>query len=298
MDRLKAMATFVRIIEAGSLTAAADSLDQSTASVVRSLAALEKHLGARLLNRTTRRLALTDEGAEFLAWSRHILAEFETMETRFEARQHQPAGVLRLTAPVEFGSVYVAPLITAFLKAHPAMGVELILLDRMVDLLDEGLDLAIRIGHLPDSTMIAKPLGTTRHVLCASPDFIAAAGPPSHPEALRGHPCIAFAPQGQRWGFLDQGKPLTVDIKARLVTNQIRAARLACLDGLGITRLLHYQVAQALADGQLVRLLPDFEQPDMPIQAVYPHSRLLAPRIRHFIDWAAPRLSAALPDPA
>lgn len=297
MDKLKAMATFVRIVEAGSLSAAAGASGQSAASVVRSLAALEKHLGVRLLNRNTRRLALTDEGTEFLAWSRRILAEFDEIEHSFDARRHSPGGLLRLTAPVEFGRRHVAPLVNAFLAQHPAMRVELILLDRMVDLLEEGLDLAVRIGQLPDSSMVAVPLGRTRHVVCASPDYLRAAGQLPHPSALCEHDCIVFAQQGGEWHFIDGGEALTVPVPARLGTNQVQAASLACVQGLGIARLLHYQVAAELADGQLVRLLREFEPPELPVQLVYPHSRLLSSRVRSFIDWMAGRLRLRIPDP-
>lgn len=298
MDRLKAMATFVRIVEAGSLSAAAEGAGQSPAAVVRALAALERHLGVRLLNRNTRRLALTDEGAEFLAWSRRILAEFDAVEHGFDARRHSPGGLLRLTAPVEFGRRHVAPLVNAFLAAHPAMRIELTLADRVADLLDEGLDLALRIGRLPDSSMVAVPLGRTRLVVCASPAYLREAGPVAHPSALRGLACIAFAPHGRHWHFQDRGAPLTQTVSARLVANQVQAASLACTQGLGIARLLHYQVADELADGRLLRLLPAFEPPDLPIQLVYPHARLLSPRVRQFIDWAAPRLATAIPDPS
>ncbi|WP_447587893.1 LysR family transcriptional regulator [Aquipseudomonas campi] len=297
MDRLKAMATFVRIVETGSLSAAADALGQSAASVVRSLAALEKHLGVRLLNRNTRRLALTDEGAEYLAWSRRMLAEFDTLEQRFEARQQDPGGLLRLTAPVAFGQRHVAPLVSEFLRAHPGMQVELTLLDRTVDLLEEGLDLAIRIGHLPDSSMTAITLGATRHVVCVHPSLLQA-GPIEHPATLRERDCIVFAQHGSCWAFLEQGQALSVEVSAKLLLNQVEVARAASIEGMGVVRLLHYQVADALADERLVRLLRAFETPDVPIQMVYPHSRLLSPRVRRFIDWAAPRLKASIPDPS
>lgn len=298
MDRLKAMSTFVRIVEAGSLSGAAVASGQSNAAVVRSLAALERHLGVRLLNRNTRRLALTHEGEEYLAWCRRMLAEFDEVEQRFEARRETPGGLLRLTAPVEFGQRHVAPLVNAFLQAHPAMRVELLLLDRVVDLLEEGLDLAVRIGELPDSAMVALPLGRTRLVLCASPDYLRDAPAIEQPSDLREHSCIGFAPLGRQWLFRESGRVVAEAVRPRLACNQVQAARSACLQGLGITRLLHYQLADALADGRLLRLLPDREPADVPIQMVYPNLRLLSPRVRLFIDWAAPRLAATIPDPA
>lgn len=298
MDRLKAMATLVRIVDSGSLSAAANASGQSTASVVRTLAALEKHLGTRLLNRNTRHLALTDEGAEFLAWSRRILAEFDEVEHGFDARRKSPGGLLRITAPVEFGRRYVAPLVNEFLALHPAIQVELTLLDRLVDLLDEGVELAIRIGQLPDSSLIATPLGHTRLVRCASPEYLQRSGVPQQPSDLLAHACIGFAPQGRQWQFQEQGAVVTRSVSVRMTTNQIQVASLACQQGVGIGQLLHYQVASELADGRLVRVLQAYELADLPIQMVYPHARLLSARVRQFIDWASPRLGAVIPDPA
>ena len=184
MDKLKAMANFVRIVDNGSLSSAADATGQSVASVVRSLAALERHLGVRLLNRSTRRMALTDEGAEYLAWSRRMLADFADMEQRLEASDGAVRGLLRITAPVEFGQRYVAPLVNEFLKEHAEIRVELNLSDQIVPLLDERLDLALRIGHLPDSAMVARQIGSTRLVTCASPDYLSTAPAIDTPAAL------------------------------------------------------------------------------------------------------------------
>lgn len=298
MDKLKAMGTFVRIVETGSLSAAADAAGQSPAAVVRALSALERELGMRLLNRSTRRLALTDEGREYLALSRRVLADVEATERALDARLGAPAGALRITAPVEFGRLHIAPLVNLFLDQHPAMRAELTLLDRVVDLIEEGLDLAFRIGQLPDSSLVGKPVGRTRPVVCASPELLARGGPPAHPSSLADAPCIAFMPQGQTWKFMDGDAPLSVPITPRITTNQVHAARLACLQGLGFTWLLHYQVAEDLAAGRLVRVLAPFEVPALPIQVIYPHARLLSARVRRFIDWTVPRLSAAIPDVA
>ena len=298
MDRLKAMANFVRIVDNGSLSAAADASGQSVASLVRSLAALERHLGVRLLNRSTRRMALTEEGAEYLAWSRRVLADFDDMEQHLDARDGVARGLLRITAPVEFGQRYVAPLVNAFLKEHPAIRVELSLNDQILPLLDERLDLALRIGHLPDSAMVARQVGTTRLVTCASPEYLRSAPPLDNAAALRDHACITFASHGRRWYFRHDGKELAEDISPRLVCNQIRSATLACVQGVGIARLAHYQVADELADGRLVRILEAFEPADLPIQLVYPHALQLSPRVRAFVEWACPQLEKATPRPA
>ncbi|MBA1264658.1 LysR family transcriptional regulator [Stutzerimonas stutzeri] len=295
MDRLKAMANFVRIVDSGSLSSAADATGQSVASLVRSLAALERHLGVRLLNRSTRRMALTDEGTEYLAWSRRVLADFDDMEQRLEARDGIARGLLRLTAPVEFGQRYIAPIVNAFLKEHAEMRVELSLNDQVLPLLDERLDLALRIGHLPDSAMVARQVGTTRLITCASPDYLRTAPAIETPESLREHACITFAPHGRRWYYRHKGKELAQDITPRLVCNQIRAASLACVQGVGITRLMHYQVADELADGRLVRILKDYEPADLPVQLVYPHALQLSPRVRAFVEWAWPRLERDTP---
>lgn len=297
MDRLKAMANFVRIVDSGSFSAAADATGQSVASLVRSLAALERHLGVRLLNRSTRRMALTDEGEEYLAWSRRILASFTEMEQRFEASDGAVRGVLRMTAPVEFGQRFVAPLVNAFLLAHPKVRVELQLSDQVVPLLDERLDLALRIGRLPDSAMVARAVGKTRLVTCASPEYLRGAPVIDSPAALQAHACIALAWQGRHWHYRHREKEWVEDISPRLMCNHIRAARLACLQGVGVTRLMHYQVADELADGRLVRVLQDFEPLDLPIQLVYPHSLQLSPRVRAFVDWAWPQLARLTPDP-
>ncbi|GFM85836.1 LysR family transcriptional regulator [Pseudomonas cichorii] len=297
MDRLKAMANFVRIVDSGSLSSAADVTGQSVASLVRSLAALERYLGVRLLNRSTRRMALTDEGEEYLAWSRRMLADFADMEQRLEARDGIARGLLRVTAPVEFGQRYLAPLVNAFLKDHGEMAAELSLSDQVIPLLDERLDLALRIGHLPDSAMVARKVGTTRLVTCASPDYLHAAPAIASPQSLREHSCITLASQGRHWYFRHKEKELVEDIVPRLVCNQVRAASQACVQGVGITRLMHYQVADELADGRLVRILRDFEPMDLPIQLVYPHSLQLSPRVRAFVEWACPQLERLTPDP-
>lgn len=297
MDRLKAMANFVRIVDCGSLSSAADATGQSVASLVRSLAALERYLGVRLLNRSTRRMALTDEGQEYLAWSRRMLADFDDMEQQLEARDGIARGLLRVTAPVEFGQRYVAPIVNAFLKDHGEIVVDLGLNDQVVPLLDERLDLALRIGLLPDSSMVARKIGATRLITCASPDYLRVAPAIESPGSLRQHACITLASQGRHWYYRHEGKELAEEIAPRLVCNQIRAASLACVQGVGITRLMHYQVADELADGRLVRILKEFEPADIPIHLVYPHSLQLSPRVRAFVEWASPQLERFVPNP-
>lgn len=301
MDKLRAMETFVRIVEAGSLTAAAEALDTSLTSVVRALATLERALGVRLLNRSTRRIAVTEEGRDYFERCRRILAEVEETEASLLARQMNPAGRLLLTAPVMFGRLHVGPVLTDFLAAYPEVQAELMLYDRIVDLLEEGLDIAIRIGHLRDSSLVAVPLGTTRRVVCASPDHLRRQGTPQRPADLSRQPCVRFlgVVPGNEWEFAPAGsagggKPVRVPIRATLVTNQIDAALDACVKGLGCGLFLDYQVHDLLAAGVLRRVLRDFESPPVPVQIVYPHSRLLSSRVRSFVDWSVPRLRERL----
>jgi DNA-binding transcriptional LysR family regulator len=299
MDKLRAMEIFVRIVESGSLTAAAGLRDTSLTSVVRSLATLEARLGTRLLNRTTRRIALTDEGREYFERCRRVLAEVEEAESALSARQAQPAGKLTITAPVMFGRLHVGPVLTDFLAAHPAVHAELMLFDRVVDLLDEGMDAAIRIGHLRDSSLVALALGTTRRIICASPEYLRGAGTPQRPADLAGHRCLQFlgVARGAEWEFADGGaerKAIRVPIKGALVTNQIDVALDACVKGLGCGAFLDYQVRDALAAGTLHRVLQAYEPEPIPVHMVYPHSRLLSSRVRSFVDWVVPRLRQRL----
>ncbi len=290
------MTIFVRIVESGSLSAAADRLGTSPTSVVRSLSALEKSLGVRLLNRTTRRMALTDEGREYFERCRHLLAEVEAAEAVLLARQVQPAGRLVITAPVMFGRLHVAPVVTDFLAAFPEIRVELLLVDRVVDLINEGIDLAVRIGALPDSSLVAMPLGSTRRILCASPDYLARYGQPTHPDELSGHRAIRIigGSAGLDWEFRGDGATWRVPIPDILATNHIDCAIDACCKGVGCGRFFSYQVREHLAAGTLVRLLSAYEPSPVPVSFAYPHSRLLSSRVRAFIDRAAPTLRGKL----
>lgn len=296
MDKLRAMRIFVCIVESGSLTAAAEALGTSLTSVVRSLANLESALKTRLLNRTTRRIALTDEGRGYFERCRRVLTEVEEAEGALSARQATPTGRLAVTAPVMFGRRHVAAVFTDFLVAYPGIHGELMLFDRVVDLLDEGIDVAIRIGHLRDSSLIAVPLGSTRRVVCASPDYLQRAGTPLLPEDLARHRCLQFTGLacGSEWIFSSGQKPLRVTIDSTLSTNQIDTALDACIKGLGCGIFLDYQIHEALAAGSLQRILQAFEPDSLPIQIVYPHARLLSSRVRTFVDWAAPRLQQRL----
>ena len=296
MDKLRAMQTFVRIVDGGSLTAAAESMRVSLPSVVRGLASLEQSLDVRLLNRTTRRLALTDEGREYYERAKRVLADVDEAEAALSARRTQPKGRLRVTASVLFGRLHVAPAVSAFVVRHPAVRVELVLLDRPVDLIEEGIDLGVRIGALPDSSLVAVPVGETRRVVCASPAYLERHGAPAEPGDLAAHRCLGFTglSPGHEWSFQAEGRPLRATVAPAFSSNQIDVALQACRDGLGVGQFLCYQVNAALAEGALARVLEAFEPPPSPVNLIYPGSRLLSSNVRSLVDWMAPRLRRSL----
>ena len=295
MDTLRAMQTFVRIVDGGSLTAAADSLQTSLPSVVRSLAALEASLGVRLLNRTTRRMSVTDEGREFYERSRRVLADVEDAQSAMSARRQAPRGRLRVTAPVMFGRMHVAPIATDFVLKHAALQVDILLLDRVVDLVEEGIDIGVRIGALPDSSLVALPIGQTRRLTCASPAYLKHSGTPRKLDDIDAHRCVSSTglAQGNEWVFAAKAKPVYVAVNNALISNHIDAALNACLRGVGLGQFLCYQVRDALAAGKLKRVLREHEPPPLPIHVIYPHARLLSANVRAFVDWTVPKLRAA-----
>lgn len=285
MDKLRAMQVFVQIVEAGSLTGAAAVLGMSGPAVVRSLAALERAIGVRLLQRTTRRSSLSDEGREYYERCKRVLAEVDEAETSMSARRSEPHGRLRITAPATYGRMHVAPIVNAFIAKYPEVEVELLLLDRVVDLVEEGLDAAVRIGELPDSTLVARALGETRRVVCAAPAYLRRAGIPKTPAELQAHRCIVFSglAAANEWSF--GAKRQRVAVRPVLRTNQVDAALDACIRGLGCGQFLSYQVETALDEGKLKRLLKEYEPPPLPIQIVYPHARPSS-NVRVFIELA------------
>lgn len=291
MDKLRAMQIFVHIVDAGSLTAAANTLGMSGPAVVRSLAALERSVGVRLLQRTTRRSSLSDEGREYYERCKRVLSEVEAADAALSARRIEPKGRLRLTAPVTYGRMHLAPVVSAFAARYPGIEVELLLLDRVVDLVEEGIDAAVRIGHLPESTLVALRLGQTRRVVCAAPAYLKRAGTPSVPQELAQHRCVLFTGLSatSEWSFAGK-PPRRVAIFPFLRTNQIDVGLDACRSGYGCAQFLSYQVKDLIAAGKLVRVLADFEPPPVPINLVYPHTRHLSPNVRAFVDAALQRL--------
>lgn len=303
MDTLRAMRTFVEIAEQGSLTAAARTLDSSLPAVVRTLAALEAHLGARLMNRTTRRIALTDEGRSYLESCRQVLSAVQDAEDALKEGASEPSGPITLTAPVQFGQMYVAPAVTRFALRHPRVKLRVLLHDRVVNLLEEGIDVGVRIGALDDSGLVAQPLGSIRRVVVASTALLAERGEPTHPDALRHAPCVRFTGASSfAWTFRTNGRALQVPVTGNLEFNHIAPAVDACTAGAGFGLFLCYQVRPQLERGELRVVLRDFEPPPRPVNVIYPHARLLPGRTRLLVDWLKRELgsdsAAFAPEPA
>jgi DNA-binding transcriptional LysR family regulator len=294
LDQLKALRAFAAIVDRGSLTAAARSLGSSLPAVVRQLAALERHLGARLLNRTTRRQSLTEDGRLYLERTRRLLADLDEADRLIAVKHAEPRGTLSVTAPVLFGHMHVAPAVARFLQRYPLAQVRLMLVDRLVDLVQEGHDLAVRIAHLPDSTLIAHSVGSLRRVVTASPGWLRRHGTPRHPGELAHVNCLLGADNGH-WGFVEGGRPVTVVVRGNFECN-LAAPRLeACARGLGVGQFMSYQVAPYLHDRRLRLLLDEFEEAPLSVSLVYPSARLLPLRTRAFIEFMKEELKSTLP---
>ncbi len=286
MDKFKAMQTFVRIADEGSLTAAARVQGSSLPAVVRSLAAYEAQLGVRLFNRTTRRISLTDEGKMHLENCRQVLGVLEESESALSAGASEPAGHLTITAPVLFGQMHIAPSVTRFLQKHPKMRCSVVLLDRVVNLLEEGMDLGIRIGNLDDSSLVAQPLGQIRRMVVANPAYLRKHGVPRHPRELASVNCVRMMAGKPSWGdFQENGRAFRVVVSGNLEFNHVLPAVQACAQGAGFGMFFSYQVAPFIQSKQLKPVLEKFERPLRPIHVVYPHARLLPTRTRVFVDW-------------
>jgi DNA-binding transcriptional LysR family regulator len=286
MDRIEAMQAFVAVADLQKFAPAARKLGLSPSAVTRLIAALEDHLGARLLQRTTRSVTLTDVGARYLERARRILSDIEEAEGAAEGERTRPSGRLVVSAPVGFGRLHVSPLMCSYLKRYPEVSAELRLADRIVNLVEDGVDLAVRIGHLADSTLVARHVGEMRRIVVASPGYLKLRGEPDTPAAIAAHDSIQFgaATFSPDWRFVEDGREVRVACAPRLVTNSADAAiQYAEQDG-GLTRVLAYQAAEAIKAGRLRIVLARFEAPPLPIHVVYPTSRLLSAKVRAFID--------------
>lgn len=292
MDKFVAMNTFVRIVEKGSLTAAAAALDTSLPSVVRTLAALERDLGVRLLNRTTRRIHLTDDGAQYLDHCRTILSAMQDAEAALTSGRTEPHGRLAVTASVLFGRRYIAPIVSDFLRRYPHVNADLLFVDRIVNLVEEGIDVAVRIGHLADSTLIAVPVGKVRRVICASPEYLQRRGTPRTPADVRAHSCVrhtGLAPRGD-WHFRVGRRTVNIPIATAISCNDIDSSLEACVSGRGLGLFLSYQTAPYRNQKKLRYVLEEFETEPVPVQVVYQQARLVTSKVRGFVDECVTKL--------
>jgi DNA-binding transcriptional LysR family regulator len=285
MDRIDAMQAFVAVADLEGFAPAARKLGLSPSGVTRLISALEERLGARLLQRTTRSVVLTEAGARYLERARRILADVEEAEGAAESERLLPRGRLVVSAPVGFGRLHVSPVVSEYLKRYPEVSADLRMSDLIINLVDEGVDLAVRIGHLPDSSLVARHVGQMRRIVVASPGYLQEHGEPQLPEAIMSHQTIQFsAMSAHGWRFLKDGQEVLITPTPRLITNSADALVQYAAQGGGLTRLLAYQAADEIKSGRLRIVLQKFEQPPLPIHVVYPTSRLLSAKVRTFID--------------
>ena len=290
------MKTFVRAVDGGSLSAAARALGKSLAAVSRTMTHLEERLGVRLLHRSTRKLTLTEAGASYYDSAKRLLAEIEEAELSLGGRIAAPHGTLTVTAPLLFGRLHVAPVIAEMLEKNRDVAADLLLVDRNVSLVEEGIDVAVRIGRLDDSALVARLLGEVPRVVCASPAYLRRHGTPRIPEELREHECLRFSglTPGREWTFIRDGKEVRTAVGGRFSCNVGEPVIDAARAGAGVMMALGYQVADDLAAGRLVRVLENFETPPLPVNAVYHSPRLMAARVRVFLDLLALRVPERL----
>jgi DNA-binding transcriptional LysR family regulator len=296
MDRLDAMAVLVTVVEEGSLSAASRRLRAPLATVSRKVADLEKHLRTQLIVRTSRRVELTEAGRAYVAAAKLILEQVEEAERAAAGEYSAPRGELHVTTPEVFGRRHVLPIALEFLAENSEITLRLFLADRQVNMVEEHIDVAVRIGHLDNSGLIATRVGAVRRVVCASPGYLTRRGVPQAPEDLKTHDGITFRgfPVAPEWRYRKDGAAFVVEPKTRLAVNATEAAIDAALSDLGIIRVLSYQVADALKSGALQEILQEFAPEPLPVSLVYPDSGRLPPKVRTFLNWTAPRLRARL----
>ena len=295
MDKLRALRTLVAIADGGSLTAASRTLETSLQSVMRSLSDLEDSLGTRLVHRTTRRLTLTGAGREYLDSVRRVLADLEDADQVAQSGQSAPRGNLVLTAPVLLGQMHVAASVTRFIERHPDIGVRLELVDRVCDLVDEGIDVAVRVGALADSSLVAHAIGQVRPVVVASPGYLEAHGTPSHPRELAQANCLRFSgPHPSPWSFRVGRREVAVPVRGNFECNLAAPLLEACARGAGFARVQSYQAAPQVRAGRLQVVLREFELAPHPVSAVHVSRRLQPAAVRALVDWLRKDLAPAL----
>lgn len=298
MDRFLAMQVFTRVAELESFSAAARQLSLSKSAVSKQISALEDALGARLLNRTTRKLSLTEAGQGYYQWAQRILNDVEEAERLVGSGRVRARGRLKVSAPMSFGFRHLAPLLPKFMEAYPELELELSLSDRFVDMVAEGQDVALRIGLLQDTSLIARKVSQTRRVLCGSPAYFQANGRPTHPEALSSHQCLTYSHGGRPspWRFRDRdGKELSFTTKSRLNVDNGDALLALALGGAGIAQMPAFLIWQDIKAGRLEVVLSDYEQEPLPISALYPSGRNLSAKVRAFIDFVDQEFGPAPP---
>lgn len=295
MDKYQEMRVFAAVVDAGSFVAASDALAMSKAAVSRYVSDLEQRLGVRLMQRTTRKLSLTQEGEVFLARCRDILAGIEASEAEISTRTDTASGLLKVGVPVSFGITHLAPLWSEFLELHPRVSLDVQLADRVVDLVDEGFDLAVRIARLPDSSLVSRQLASTRLVLCASPHYLERRGAPGHPSELAQHDVIGYSllAMGDLWQFTGPEGPVTVKTRPRLWTNNGDSCVAATVRGTGIQLQPTFLVARELAAGRLVEVLPQYRAAELGIYAVYPTRKFVLPKVRALLEFLSAKLAHA-----
>jgi DNA-binding transcriptional LysR family regulator len=292
MDRLESMAILLAVVDAGSLSGAARRLAMPLPTVSRKVAELEAHLNTRLLHRTTRQLSLTEAGGSYVAACRRILEEIGEAERIATGEYATPKGELVVTAPVVFGRLHIVPVVAEFLAHYPQIDVRLVLTDRVVHMMDEQIDVALRIGDLPDSSFMAKGVGTVRRVVCGSPAYLDQHGVPARPEELGAHNCISFEvlESKRAWVFGAGKSELSVPVRSRLAVNTAEAAIGAAMLGVGLVRVLSYQVADAVREQALSVVLEAFESAALPVSLVHKGQAPMPLKLRAFLDFVAPRL--------
>lgn len=294
MDRLHSMSVLLAVVDTGSFSAAGRHLGMPLATVSRKVAELESHLKTRLINRTTRQLSLTDAGQSYVAACRRVLEDIAEAERAATGEYAAPKGELVVTAPIVFGRLHLVPIVAEFLTLYPDINVHLALTDRQVHLLQEHVDAAVRIGHLPDSSLVATKVGATRPLVCASPAYLSRNGIPRHPVDLAKHQCIMFEglfPTGS-WIFMVGQSAVSVQVCSRLMVNTAEAAIAAAVKGLGLTNVLSYQVAELVANGALEVVLEEFKAELRPVSLVHAGQSPLPLKLRVFLDFVTPRLRA------
>ena len=296
MDRLEAMSIVLAVAEAGSLSAAARRLNTPVATASRKISELETHLRAKLFDRTARKLALTVAGSSYVAASKRILADLMEAERAASGEYSAPTGELIISAPVNLGRLHLIPILAEFLGVYPKIDIRLILIDRIVSLPEDHVDVALRVGVLPDSRLVALRVGSVRRVTCASPAYLATRGTPSTPDDLAGHDCISYEGvlAGNAWRFVRDKTEIIVSVQPRLFVSHVEAACDASRAGIGIARVFHHHVAASIEAGTLVTVLDDFETKPLPVSLLYAAGRFLPIKVRAFFDFAAPRLKVRL----